>query len=143
MLSTFNLLLLLALAGAAVFAWNNWRAREQAERMARETCKRMGLQFLDDTVSLKSWRPVREADPVSGLKVWALRRVFQFEFSRQGADRWPAEMITLNGRLLGVEFNLVNASPPEMPVVRPRDASDQPSSTTTGKIIPFKRPSKE
>ncbi len=143
MLSTQTLILFGALGAAAMLTWNNWRAREHAERLARETCKRMGLQFLDDSVGMKSWRIVRDADPRTGLRHWAIRRIFQFEFSRQGADRWPAELILLSGRLLGVEFNLVSDSPAAAPPVVPRQTGSQDAPTNPGdasNVIPFKKP---
>ena len=147
MLSTQSLILFIALGAAAMFSWNNWRAREHAERLARETCKRMGIQFLDDSVGLKKWRIVRDADPRTGLRKWAIRREFQFEFSRQGADRWPAELVLLSGRLLGVEFNLVSDNPASTPPIRPPtspsatppDATDNHAGTSA-KVIPFKKP---
>ena len=140
MLSFQSLVLLIALAVAAMFSWNNWRAREHAERLARDTCKRMGLQFLDDSVGLKNWRIVRDAHPRTGLRTWAIRRVFQFEFSRQGSDRWPAELTLLSGRLLGVEFNLVSDSPATIPPVVPRQNTVHDASPDTSKVIPFKKP---
>ena len=138
MLSFQSLVLLIALASAAMLSWNNWRAREHAERLARDTCKRMGLQFLDDSVGMKKWRIVRDADPRTGLRKWAIRRVFQFEFSRQGADRWPAELTLLSGRLLGVEFNLISDNPATTPPVVPR--KDTASHHDSAKVIPFKKP---
>jgi len=138
MLSFQSLILLIALASAAMLSWNNWRAREHAERLARDTCKRMGLQFLDDSVGMKNWRIVRDADPRSGLRTWAIRRVFQFEFSRQGADRWPAELTLLSGRLLGVEFNLISDAPATTPPVVPRQ--DAAPHHDSAKVIPFKKP---
>ncbi len=138
MLSFQSLILLIALASAAMLSWNNWRAREHAERLARETCKRMGLQFLDDSVGMKNWRIVRDADPRTGLRTWAIRRVFQFEFSRQGSDRWPAELTLLSGRLLGVEFNLMSDTPATTPPVVPRQ--DSAPQHDSAKVIPFKKP---
>jgi hypothetical protein len=140
MLSFQSLVLLIALASAAMLAWNNWRAREHAERLARETCKRMGLQFLDESVGMKNWRIVRDADPRTGLRKWAIRRVFQFEFSRQGSDRWPAELILLSGRLLGVEFNLISDAPATTPPVVPRHDTTSHHVNDSAKVIPFKKP---
>ena len=144
MLSSQSLILLIALASAAMLSWNNWRAREHAERLARETCKRIGLQFLDDSVGMKNWRIVRDADPRTGLRKWAIRRVFQFEFSRQGSDRWPAELTLLSGRLLGVEFNLVSNTPAGTPPVVTRQdqarETDANSTHDSAKVIPFKKP---
>jgi hypothetical protein len=102
----------------------------------------MGLQFLDDTVGMKKWRFVRDADPRTGAKQWAIQRVFVFEFSRQGSDRWPAELTLLSGRLIGVEFNLISDSPATIPPVHPRsvEPSDSAPRQEGAKIIPFKKP---
>ncbi len=128
MLSLKSLLVLLALFAAGLAVWRNWQARERAERLARETCRRMGVQLLDETVAQKRWRLVRQAGR------WMLRRTYAFEFSRNGADRWPGELVLLGGRLEGVEFNLVDplgSPPPQAPGVTPRP--EHP------KVIPLKR----
>lgn len=109
MLSLKTLLVLLALFGAGLFFWHQWRARERAEHLARETCRRMGVQLLDESVAQKQWRLVREEGR------WQLRRVYAFEFSRTGSDRWPGELILLGGQLVGVEFNLVQPPTPSPP----------------------------
>ena len=140
MLNFPTLIILIARAASAMFSWNNWRAREHAERLARDTCKRMGLQFLDDSVGLKTWRIVRDADPRTGLRIWAIRRVFQFEFSRQGSDRWPAELTLLSGRLLEVEFNLVSDHPATIPPVVPRQNPAPDVKSDPSNVIPFKKP---
>lgn len=128
MLSFKSLLVLIGLFAASLALWHNWRARERAERLARETCRRMGVQFLDESVGQKQWRIVRDQGR------WKLRRTYAFEFSRTGADRWPGELILLGGELVGVEFNLVkpNVAPP--PVPRPVSPH-----TNHDKVVPLRR----
>ena len=68
-----------ALALAAAVGWLVWdtlRARERANDAMRAACEARGLLFLDDTVSLASLRPVRDADGRMRL-----RRIYRFQFS--------------------------------------------------------------
>ncbi|MEF3194095.1 MAG: DUF3301 domain-containing protein, partial [Halothiobacillaceae bacterium] len=78
MLSFKSLLVLIGLFAASLVLWHNWRARERAERLTREICRRMGVQLLDESVSLKHWCIVRDQGR------WKLRRTYAFEFSRTG-----------------------------------------------------------
>ena len=130
MLSIKTLIILIALFLAGVTLWHNWRARERAERLARETCRRMGVQFLDETVGQKQWRIARDQGR------WVIRRIFAFEFSRNGADRWPGELTLLGGKLAGVEFNLVD--PSIVPQSSPRPV---PPASQDGKVVPLRRDS--
>ncbi|MEW6727896.1 MAG: DUF3301 domain-containing protein [Pseudomonadota bacterium] len=128
MLSIKSLLILIALFLAGLALWHHWHARERAERLARETCRRMGVQFLDESVGQKQWRIVREEGR------WMLRRTYAFEFSRTGSDRWPGELILLGGQLAGVEFNLVEpatTSPPPSRTITPTTEHD--------KVVPLRR----
>ncbi|MEW5973794.1 MAG: DUF3301 domain-containing protein [Pseudomonadota bacterium] len=128
MLSIKSLLILIALFLAGLALWHNWHARERAERLARETCRRMGVQFLDESVGQKQWRVVRDQGR------WKLRRTYAFEFSRTGADRWPGELILLGGQLVGVEFNLVDPAIAPPPVTRPVSPH-----TNHDKVVPLRR----
>jgi hypothetical protein len=77
--STFIALLVI---GAVIWFWrDSLTARELALKVCRRSCESEGLQFLDDTVALGSIHP---AFPYGRP---ALRRVYQFEFSRHGNDR--------------------------------------------------------
>ncbi|MDM7323194.1 MAG: DUF3301 domain-containing protein [Gammaproteobacteria bacterium] len=130
MLSIKSLLILTALFLAGLALWHQWHARERAERLAREICRRMGVQFLDESVGQIHWRIVRDQGR------WKLRRTYAFEFSRTGSDRWPGELFLLDGQLAGVEFNLVESATisPRRPALLP-----PPRSTTrsipTGEIV--------
>jgi len=64
------------------FVWDSLRVRETANAAMRAACKAEGLQFLDDTVALRSVWPARNSD---GRLV--LRRIYDFEYSDTGHNR--------------------------------------------------------
>src|SRR4029077_8271893 len=73
---------LLALLSGGWFLWDSMKAREAANVAMRDACKAEGLLFLDDTVALKSVRPVRNDQGHVRL-----RRVYAFEYSDTGHNR--------------------------------------------------------
>jgi len=108
----------LVLVGALVWLWrDSLRAREAAARLSRRACDSEGVQFLDDTVSIASVRPVL----VRGRP--ALRRTYQFEFSRRGDDRWSGS-VTLTGDAIDSVFLTPQpgTAPPPAAVIRIEDA---------------------
>lgn len=95
------------LAAAAVAGWlvyDALRAREAAVAAGKAACKRHGVQFLDDTVRGLRTRLVRDGDGHA-----ALRRVFVFEFSVDGADRHGGSVTTLGADVEAVELAPVAA----------------------------------
>jgi hypothetical protein len=82
-------LLLVLFAGWLV--WDTLKAREAANRAMRAACERRGYFFLDDTVSLQSTRPARDADGRVQLM-----RVYTFQYSDTGHNRRDGS-ITLLG----------------------------------------------
>ncbi|HSH26175.1 MAG TPA: DUF3301 domain-containing protein, partial [Wenzhouxiangella sp.] len=72
---------LLMLAAVVVFWISAVNARDHARDLARSFCKRQGWQLLDQTVALRSLRPVRASN---GLR-W--QRRYRFEFSPDGSAR--------------------------------------------------------
>jgi hypothetical protein len=90
--------LLLALLAAMVWAWvDALRAREAALRACRRTCERLGLQLLDETVSLRQLRLRRDADGRVRL-----RRCYGFEYSERGNERRQGEAVLLGRRVESV-----------------------------------------
>ena len=74
-----------ALVACVIVGWLVWdtmRARETANDAMRTACARYGYFFLDDTVSLKSLRPMRGRD---GRVRFA--RVYTFQYSDTGHNR--------------------------------------------------------
>ncbi|MCJ8339036.1 MAG: DUF3301 domain-containing protein [Pseudomonadales bacterium] len=86
----------------AIFYWiNGQKIRELALIAARAECKRLDLQLLDGSVSLKKIRPKRGA---SGQLT--LRREYHFEFSATGDERYQGKVI-----LIGVKVELIQLQP--------------------------------
>jgi len=87
---------LLALAAVVVFWLSAVNARDQARALARGFCKRQGWQLLDQTVALRSLRPVRTAQ---GLR---LQRRYRFDFSPEGTHRRAGELTLRGGTVVRV-----------------------------------------
>jgi hypothetical protein len=120
-------LLLIVVFGILAALWaDGARARELATRLAQALCGKRGLQFLDGTVVLRRMglRWTRQ-----GLR---FRRMFSFDYSREGSGRHTAWLI-----LLGTEIEQVVVDEPEEP--QPATPTPQPSDS---KVVPFRRPGK-
>lgn len=97
-MSTFGLLLVIA---AVVWFWMEaLRARERVLRVCASACKQMDVQLLDQTVSLSRLSLRRGA---SGKLRFA--RTFGFEYSTNGADRWPGRALLLGRRVESVQLD--------------------------------------
>lgn len=82
-----NDLLVLVLAAAALAAaYKVWQvsldAREAANRIARDTCSRAVVQFLDDTVAFAGFRLTRDSQ---GRR--RLLRTYTFDYTNDGFAR--------------------------------------------------------
>ncbi len=93
-----GILLLLLLLALLVVAWQrNMAARETAAAAARDICQRQSLQMLDGTVALQQVRLTRNH---KGHVV--LRRVFQFNYSPEGASRQTGFVIMTGGEIVHI-----------------------------------------
>ncbi len=82
----------LCLLGLLAWFWlDSIKASEAGVAGGRRACEAEGLQFLDDTVSLESVKPVRDED--GQLR---LCRVYGFEYSDTGNNRCKGS-VTLVG----------------------------------------------
>jgi len=87
-MTTLLFLLGLVIVGAT---WHGaLRAREQANLVAIETCKRMNVQFLDGTVAFSAMRPTRDAE---GNFYW--RRSYVFDYTEDGVTRHQGFVVLL------------------------------------------------
>ena len=77
-----ELIALMILCLCAWFWLDSARTREIGVQAARAACRREGVQFLDETVSSRSFRLVRDEDGRL-----CPQRVYDFEYSRSGNDR--------------------------------------------------------
>ena len=96
----FALTLLAALGGGGWFWFDSLRAREQMLTTCRRLCRDLKLQFLDETVTLARLRLGRSE---AGWPEFT--RLYQFEFSGTGQDRWQGRVTLAGSRVLTVQFD--------------------------------------
>ncbi|HRP96582.1 MAG TPA: DUF3301 domain-containing protein [Rhodocyclaceae bacterium] len=96
----FELYALIALAGVAWIWFDAIKAREIGMTAARASCAREGVQLLDETVVCRSTRLARDENG----RV-ALRRVYDFEYSGSGNDRFRGSVM-----LVGKEVTMLDVS---------------------------------
>jgi hypothetical protein len=97
-----NDLLILVLAAAALAAaYKVWQvsldARAAANQIARETCSRAVVQFLDDTVAFAGFRWLRDAQ---GRR--RLLRTYTFDYTNDGFARAQGFIVMAGLRLEAV-----------------------------------------
>ena len=85
---------ILLIAGLAWLWLDSLRAREVAVRAAREACLAEGLQLLDWTVSISSFRLARDED--GRLRI---QRAYDFEYSDTGNNRLKGGLVLLGHRV--------------------------------------------
>ena len=97
------------LAVAAIVGWWWWsmRAREIAVKAARRACQRFSVQLLDETVALHRLRPTRGRD--GRLHLW---RLYQFEFTQTGGERYAGHVALFGERLMDVHLDAVGENGP-------------------------------
>jgi hypothetical protein len=91
-------LLLVLVAAVLAMGYKVWQvsldSREAANRIARETCSRAVVQFLDDTVAFGGFRLARDSH---GKR--RLLRTYTFDYTTDGFERAQG-FIVLSGRRL-------------------------------------------
>lgn len=94
-------ILALIFIAAGIWFWNDsLQARERMTATCARICGDMHLQFLDETVALTRLRPTRTA---GGWLVW--RRLYVFEFSESGSDRWKGRALLIGQRVESVQLD--------------------------------------
>lgn len=93
-LTLFDVLLWGGLAVLLLWWWRGHGVRERALTAVRSYCRELDVQLLDETVVLRRVRPRRS--PRGG---WWLQRVYEFEFTATGEDRYPG-MVMMTGMQL-------------------------------------------
>jgi hypothetical protein len=96
-----DLLLFVFAAGTLGVAYKMWQsaldAREAANRIARETCSRAVVQFLDGTVAFAGFRLSRDS---SGRR--RLLRTYTFDYTNDGFARAQGFIVLAGQRLEAV-----------------------------------------
>ena len=96
-LNLTDLLLLAALAIGAALFWRSQRIRENALRATRRHCEREEVMLLDQTVGLKRFRVLRDKQGR-----WGLWRIYAFEFTVTGGQRYHGETLVRGQRVHSV-----------------------------------------
>jgi Protein of unknown function (DUF3301) len=98
---TDDLLLLVLIAGLLAGGYKIWQlsldAREAANRIAKDTCSRAVVQFLDGTVAFAGFRLSRQAD---GKR--RLLRTYTFDYTSDGFERAQGFIVLAGQRLEAV-----------------------------------------
>jgi len=98
-LSLLEVLIWGGLAAALVVWWRGHGVREQVLEQVRRHCRQAEVQLLDETVALQRVRPVR------GPGGWVLRRIYGFEFTATGEDRYPGSAIAVGRHLHSIQLS--------------------------------------
>lgn len=95
-----------------VVAWLYWlnaaKAKEIARWVGKETCKEIGVSFLDDTVALTR---IRFARNDKGER--KLFRCYRFEFTSDGSQRYKGEIVICDRKLEHLELEPYRIPPQE------------------------------
>jgi len=93
--------MLVLCAGILGLSYKVWQlsmdAREAANRIARETCSRAVVQFLDDTVAFAGFRWRRDA---AGRR--RLLRTYTFDYTSDGFERAQGFVVLAGAKLQSV-----------------------------------------
>lgn len=99
MFDLIHLLLLATFVTLAIYLWRGRSVYDIALRAARAHCRRLGLQFLDDSVSLARIRVKR--DRGGHLRLW---RTYQFEFTATGGERYSGRVFVHGHVVEGIQM---------------------------------------
>lgn len=101
-------LIITVLIGLLAWFWgNSMRAKETALEQGARACQSIGVQFLDDTVSISRIGLGREASGRMNLQ-----RVYSFEFTLSGERRWQGKVA-----MQGAVVKAIHLDHPDGPIV--------------------------
>ncbi len=81
------------------FWWQSDKSKSLALAIASKHCKLHDLQLLDQSVVIRGLWPIRDTD-----HVLRLRRLYQFEFTSTGEQRYKGELVLWGRKLQGLEL---------------------------------------
>src|SRR5713226_3640996 len=90
---------LLVIAAGGWFWIDSLRARERALAACAHACAERGVQLLDQTVALS--RLSLKRNPRGHVRLW---RVYAFEYSTDGVDRWRGRATLFGPVVASVEI---------------------------------------
>ena len=106
MFSLLKLLVLVLLGAVAVYWWQSGYYKGRALDFAREHCRQLDLQLLDESMVIVGFWPLRGR---GGGLVW--RRRYQFEFATLGDRRYQGKLVMLGDRLHSIDLETYSLPP--------------------------------
>lgn len=97
-LDIYSIFWLLAFSSLAALWYKNLAYKDVAYKSALQFCKEADVQLLDQTIVLRSIRPIKHS------QAWSLRRTYQFEFTSTGADRYKGSVILLGKSVADIQL---------------------------------------
>ncbi len=94
-----DLIIIILLITSLLYWLDSIRAKENATRYAKSACKKVMLEFLDDTVLIKKVRLRRNSQ--GQLSIY---REYEFEFCSTGEFRYKGRVRLLGKYLIDVEM---------------------------------------
>ena len=94
-----DLAIIILLISSMLYWLDSIRAKENATKHAKAACKKVLLEFLDDTVLIKKVRLRRNTQ--GQLSIY---REYEFEFSSTGEFRYKGQVRLLGQYLIDVEM---------------------------------------
>lgn len=94
-----ELSIIIILISSLLYWLDSIRAKENATRFAKDACKKVLLEFLDDTVLIKKIRLRRNTQGQMSIY-----REYEFEFSSTGEFRYKGQVWLLGKYLVDVEM---------------------------------------
>jgi hypothetical protein len=104
--SLANLLVLGLIGLVALYLWRSGEYTVRARELAREHCRRLDLQLLDDSVVITRIWPMRSA---SGRLIF--RRSYRFEFASTGDRRYRGTLVLEGLQLSNIELDAYRLPP--------------------------------
>jgi hypothetical protein len=94
----YTILWLVVFSFIVALWYKNLAYKDLAYKSALQFCREADVQLLDQTIVLRSIRPVKLS------KQWFLRRHYQFEFTSTGADRYKGNISLLGKSVADIQL---------------------------------------
>ncbi len=96
-----SIVIVLLILAVLIYFWiDSMNSREKAIAAAHRACKEIDVQLLDQTVALKSMRPVRNRQGRLSFQ-----RIYAFEFSVDGVERREGRAVMLGQVLKQIQLD--------------------------------------
>jgi hypothetical protein len=109
-MNIYDLLIISPFVIIAYGIWQHNNVSILARQAARKHCEQVGVQLLDQNILLKRMSIAR-----SPHSLFALKRIYDFEFSSIGDFRYQGHIILLGKRIQGIELEPFKMHP-ESPI---------------------------